>query len=178
MDLPRFASADIRAVCARDNCLIAPGDALRAFIRRNPDFRPKRGRSPVILIGAGTGIGPLAGFARENTAHRPMHLWFGARHPDSDLLYGDEMAAWQADGRVASVTTAFSRTAKRAYVQDALRQDSARIAQLIKDGAQVLVCGGRGMAAGVAEVLTDILAPQGLTPAMLKAKGRYVEDVY
>jgi len=88
------------------------------------------------------------------------------------------MAAWRADGRLASVTTAFSRTAKRSYVQDALRHDSARIAQLIKDGAQILVCGGRGMAAGVAEALSDILAPQGLTPAILKAKGRYVEDVY
>jgi sulfite reductase (NADPH) flavoprotein alpha-component len=84
------------------------------------------------------------------------------------------MAAWQADGRLAAVTTAFSRTAKQIYVQDALREDSARIAQMIKDGAQVLVCGGRGMA----EALTDILASRGLTPAVLKAKGRYDEDVY
>lgn len=165
-------------LCSAQLLDLAPGDVVRAFIKANPDFRPKRGRAPVILIGAGTGIGPLAGFARANTAHRPMHLWFGARHPDSDLLYGDEMAAWQVDGRLATVTTAFSRTAKRTYVQDALRHDSARIAQLIKNGAQVLVCGGRGMAAGVADALTDILAPQGLTPAILKAKGRYAEDVY
>jgi len=27
-------------------------------------------------------------------------------------------------------------------------------------------------------VLADILAPAGLTPALLKAEGRYVEDVY
>lgn len=165
-------------LCSGQLLDLAPGDTVRAFIKANPDFRPKRGRAPVILIGAGTGIGPLAGFARANAGHRPMHLWFGARHPDSDLLYGDEMAAWQADGRLATVTTAFSRTAKRAYVQDALRQDSVRVAKLIKDGAQVLVCGGRGMAAGVAEALTDVLAPQGLTPAILKAKGRYAEDVY
>ncbi|MDO9524568.1 MAG: PepSY domain-containing protein [Gemmobacter sp.] len=165
-------------LCSGQLLDLAPGDTVRAFIRRNPDFRPGWGRAPVILIGAGTGIGPLAGFARANAAHRPMHLWFGARHPDSDLLYGDEMAAWLADGRLASVTTAFSRTAKRSYVQDALRHDGARIAQLIQDGAQVLVCGGRGMAAGVTEALTDILAPHGQTPAILKAKGRYVEDVY
>ncbi len=165
-------------LCSGQLLDLTPGDAVRAFIRRNADFRPKRGRAPVILIGAGTGIGPLAGFARANAAHRPMHLWFGARHADSDLLYGDELAAWQTDGRLASVSTAFSRTAKRAYVQDALRLDSARIAQLIADGAQVLVCGGRDMAAGVADALTDILAPQGLTPAMLKARGRYGEDVY
>jgi len=41
-----------------------------------------------------------------------------------------------------------------------------------------MVCGGRAMAAGVAEALTEILAPHGLTPVLLKAEGRYVEDVY
>ena len=157
---------------------LGSGDTIRAFIRHNPAFRPARGKAPVILIGAGTGIGPLAGFARANARHRPMHLWFGARHPDSDLLYGRELADWQADGRLASVTTAFSRNAARAYVQDALRRDGAQVARLISDGAQVLICGGRDMAAGVTEALVDILAPQGLTPAMLKAEGRYAEDVY
>ena len=41
-----------------------------------------------------------------------------------------------------------------------------------------MVCGGRDMAQGVGRALEDILAPMGLTPAMLKAGGRYVEDVY
>ena len=30
----------------------------------------------------------------------------------------------------------------------------------------------------VADALAEILAPTGLTPAVLKAEGRYVEDVY
>lgn len=107
-----------------------------------------------------------------------MHLYFGARHPDGDLFYGEELRDWQADGRLASVTTAFSRTGARTYVQDALRADPARIARLIGEGAQVLVCGGRDMAAGVVDALADILAPAGLTPALLKAEGRYVEDTY
>jgi sulfite reductase (NADPH) flavoprotein alpha-component len=132
----------------------------------------------VILIGAGTGIGPLAGFARANARRRPMHLYFGARHPASDLLYGQELAGWRADGRLASVTTAFSRVPTRAHVQDALRRDGARLARLIAQGGQVMVCGGRDMAAGVAAALTEIMAPAGLTPAMLKAEGRYAEDVY
>jgi sulfite reductase (NADPH) flavoprotein alpha-component len=41
-----------------------------------------------------------------------------------------------------------------------------------------MVCGGRDMAAGVADAMAEILAPAGLTPATLKAEGRYVEDVY
>lgn len=165
-------------LCSGQLLDLAPGDSVEAFIRRNRDFRPARGRQPVILIGAGTGIGPLAGFARANRNRRPMHLWFGARHPDSDLFYGPDLEDWQADGRLASVTTAFSRTPARAWVQDALRSDAARIARLIEDGAQVLVCGGRDMAAGVAEALGEILMPAGLSPALLKAEGRYVEDTY
>ena len=107
-----------------------------------------------------------------------MHLWFGCRHPASDLLYDEEFASWQADGRLASVITVFSRTAARAYVQDALRRDGVRVARLIAEGAQVLVCGGREMASGVAEALAEIVAPLGLTLATLKAEGRYAEDVY
>lgn len=165
-------------LCSGQLLSLAPGDSVQGFVRPNPDFRPHTNAKPVILIGAGTGIGPLAGFARANRSGREMHLYFGARHPDSDLFYGEEMQGWQADGRLASVTTAFSRTGARTYVQDVLRADAARIARLINEGAQVLVCGGRDMAAGVAEALTDILAPAGLTPALLKAEGHYVEDTY
>ncbi len=165
-------------LCSGQLLDLVPGDSAQGFIRRNPDFRTAHNTKPVILIGAGTGIGPLAGFARANRRRREMHLYFGARHPDSDLFYGEELRDWRADGRLASVTTAFSRTGARAYVQDALRADTARIAHLISEGAQILVCGGRDMAAGVADALADILAPAGLTPALLKAEGRYVEDAY
>lgn len=165
-------------LCSGQLMDLAVGDSVKGFVRHNPDFRPARGRKPVILIGAGTGIGPLAGFARSNHSGRPMHLYFGARHPDSDLFYEREMADWQKGGQLTSVTSAFSRSSARAYVQDALRTDAEPIARLFSEGAQVLVCGGRDMAAGVADALADILAPAGLTPATLKAEGRYVEDTY
>ena len=165
-------------LCSGQLLGLAPGDSVQGFIRHNRAFRPAHNRKPVILIGAGTGIGPLAGFARANRPGRPMHLYFGARHPDSDLFYAQELQDWQADKRLTSVTTAFSRGPLQVYVQDALRADAARIARLIEDGAQVLVCGGRDMAAGVAEALADILIPVGLTPALLKAEARYVEDTY
>ena len=47
-----------------------------------------------------------------------------------------------------------------------------------RDGARVMVCGGRDMATGVVDALAEILAPTRFTPAVLKAEGRYVEDVY
>ncbi len=157
---------------------LEPGDTVTAFLRRNPGFRPGRSQAPLILIGAGTGIGPLAGFVRGNVRRRPVHLFFGMRHPDSDFFYGEEMPAWQEEGRLTRLVTAISRGARPHYVQDALRRDAAEVSQLIRDGARVMVCGGRDMAAGVADALAEILALTGLTPAVLKAEGRYVEDVY
>ncbi len=165
-------------LCSGQLLALAPGDSLRGFIRHNPAFRPVRGKAPVILIGAGTGIGPLAGFIRANRARRPMHLYFGARHPESDMLYDRDLVEWYEQGRLASLATAYSRTPTRAYVQDALRNDASALTRDIAAGAQVLVCGGREMAHGVAEALSEILAPMGLSPALLKAEGRYGEDVY
>jgi hypothetical protein len=144
----------------------------------NPGFHAGRGRAPLILIGAGTGIGPLAGIIRANIRRRPVHLFFGMRHPDSDFLYDEDLPTWQAEGRLTQVSTAVSRGARPHYVQDALRAEAAHVAEAIGQGAKVMVCGGREMAQGVARALEDILAPMGLTPAMLKAGGRYVEDVY
>ena len=165
-------------LCSGQLTSLEPGQSIRAFIRKNPHFRPQTNRRPVILIGAGTGIGPLAGFARANDRHQPMYLYFGTRHPSVDALYAEELAGWQAEGRLSGVATAFSRATNPAYVQDILKADAGRLARLIAAGGQVLVCGGREMAAGVAQVLSDVLAASGLTIAGLKAEGRYAEDVY
>jgi sulfite reductase (NADPH) flavoprotein alpha-component len=165
-------------LCSGQLLALEPGDAVLAFLRRNPGFHAGRGREPLILIGAGTGIGPLAGIIRANARRRPVHLFFGMRHPDSDFLYGDDLAAWADEGRLTRLSTAVSRGARPHYVQDALRAEAAQVAEAIRQGARVMVCGGRDMAQGVGRVLEDILAPMGLTPAMLKAGGRYVEDVY
>jgi sulfite reductase (NADPH) flavoprotein alpha-component len=192
-DLPRFYSlASSRrdgfveivvkkhpgGLCSGQLTRLEPGQTVRAFVRRNAAFKPDRGGAPLILIGAGTGVGPLAGFIRGNTRKRPVQLFFGMRHPESDFIYGEEIAAWQAEGRLDRLVTATSRGARPHYVQDALRAEAAQVAEAIGNGARVMVCGGRDMAAGVAQALEDILAPMDMSPAMLKAEGRYAEDVY
>jgi len=192
-DLPRYYSL---ASCTRENQLeicvrkqpgglcsnflhgLQPGEGIDAFIQPNPDFRPARGRAPVILIGAGTGIGPLAGFIRGNRTKRPMHLYFGARDPRSDYLYQGEIEAWQQDKRLQTVTTAFSRVSDRHYVQDKIAADGEKLQYLINSGAQILICGGRRMAESVADALEEVLAPMNMDVARLKATGKYVEDVY
>lgn len=157
---------------------LAPGDTMDAFIRPNPNFRPNKGSTPLILIGAGAGIGPLMGFIRQNGTARPLHLYWGGRDPKSDFLYADELSSHLASSHLTRLATAFSRIPGGGYVQDRLAKDAAEIRGLIQNGAQILVCGGRDMASGVTAVLDHILAPTGLALAALKAEGRYVEDVY
>ncbi|HJV51712.1 MAG TPA: N-acetylglucosamine transferase, partial [Noviherbaspirillum sp.] len=157
---------------------LEPGQRMRGFLRRHPGFHVNQNRAPLILIGAGTGVGPLAGFIRSNASRRPIHLFFGLRHPDSDFLYRHELSRWQAEGKLAHLSVAVSRGERPQYVQDALRQSAPRIVEAIRQGGRVMVCGGRDMARGVSDALTDILKPAGLPLAMLKAGDRYVEDIY
>lgn len=158
---------------------LEPGDTVRAFIRTNPTFHPAEGRMPLILIGAGAGIGPLAGFVRANAPGRAVHLYWGGRSPSSDFLYEHELARHLAERRLTSLSTAFSRTPDGgAYVQDRIAADAPRLRELIRQGAQILVCGGRDMAEAVRRALDPIVHPLGLDLATLKSHGRYVEDVY
>jgi len=155
------------------------GDSIAAFIRSNPGFALPRTRRPVLLIGAGTGVAPLAGFIRRNDRHTPMHLYFGGRDPAQDFYFGTEIGQWLEAGRLASVQTVFSRIPEGGgYVQDALRRDAERLRALLAQGALVRVCGSRAMAKGVAEALDAILVPLHLSVAQLKAKERYAEDVF
>ena len=157
---------------------LEPGAVINAFIKVNPTFRPARGKTPVIMIGAGTGIAPLAGFVRHNNRQQPYFLYWGGRDPHSDFLYEGAMREGLTEGRLTRLVTAFSRVCNGAYVQDRLREDADLLRDLIARGAQVMVCGGKEMALGVREALDEILSPIGDTAQSLKTKGRYLEDVY
>jgi sulfite reductase (NADPH) flavoprotein alpha-component len=154
------------------------GATIDAFVRPNPAFRPIRGKSPLILIGAGTGIGPLAGFIRQNSKHRPIHLYWGGRHPHSDFLYQRELENYLTDNRLKRCRTAFSRIEGGFYVQDRLAAEASVIRELVERGGQVMVCGGRAMANDVAYVVNLAIQPLGMDLKQLKSEGRYLEDTY
>ena len=157
---------------------LQPGDTIAAFIQPNPQFRPASGRAPVILVGAGTGIGPLAGFIRNNSGHYPMYLYWGGRDPESDFLYEPELRNYLADRRLTQLHTAFSRVKDGQRVQNRLLEDADNLRNLIANGGQVLVCGSRAMADSVRQALNEVLVPLELDIQALRSKGRYREDVF
>ncbi|MBB6343332.1 sulfite reductase (NADPH) flavoprotein alpha-component [Pseudomonas fluvialis] len=157
---------------------LQPGDCVEGFIQPHPDFRPAAGRHPVILIGAGTGVAPLIGFVRKNVNQRPLHLYWGGRDPQADFLYGRELESYLAEGRLTGLRLAFSQGLEPCYVQDRLREDAQQLSLLLQQGAQVLVCGSREMAAGVRAVIEPVLQTLGESLEQLRLQGRYREDVY
>lgn len=166
-------------VCSTYLHALQPGDTIRSFVKSNPGFALECSRQPVVLIGAGTGVAPLAGFIRNNDRRSPMHLYYGARDPAKDFYFGEEIRGWLSDRRLTSLQTAFSRTPEGGgYVQDALRQDAARLRELVSKGAVVRVCGSRPMAQGVAQALDAILGAVHLSVQQLRVGGRYAEDIF
>lgn len=165
-------------LCSSFLCSLSVGDSIEAFIKPNPSFRPASGKAPIVLIGAGTGIGPLVGFIRHNKSHHPIHLYWGGRCPESDFLYEAELNTYLKDKRLTELNAVFSRINERSYVQDKIAVDSSELRGLIEKGAQVLVCGGRGMASSVMLALDEVIEPLGMDVLTLKAQGRYREDVY
>mgnify|MGYP001426063353 CR=1 FL=1 len=158
---------------------LQPGARIQAFIRPNPNFALEPDRAPVLLIGAGTGVAPLAGFIRGNARHAPMHLYYGVRDPALDHFFANEIEQWLRDRHLASLRTTFSRRPDGGgYVQDALCRDAERLRELVSAGASVRVCGSRRMAQGVAQALDRILAGINLSVQQLKAGGRYAEDTF
>lgn len=166
-------------LCSTHLLGLQPGEPVAAFIRSNSGFAQPRKRRPLLLIGAGVGVAPLAGFIRGNQRHTPMHLYFGGRDPTQDFYFGPDIECWRGEGRVARVQTAFSRVPDGGgYVQDALRHDAERVRELVRQGAIVRVCGSRAMAHGVCDALDEVLVPLNLSVAQLKTKERYAEDIF
>jgi sulfite reductase (NADPH) flavoprotein alpha-component len=166
-------------LCSTHLLGLKTGDLITAFIRPNPGFALPHKSKPVLLIGAGTGVAPLAGFIRRNDRRTPMHLYFGGRDPAQDFYFGPDIQRWLGEGRLATLHTVFSRVPDGGgYVQDALRRDADAVRRLVAEGAVVRVCGSRAMAQGVAEALDTVLAPVQLSVGGLKSKERYAEDIF
>jgi NADPH-ferrihemoprotein reductase len=151
---------------------LAPSKIL-IHIRPSTFKLPPIARTPIIMIGAGTGIAPFRGFIQERAKLASsgrevgkMLLFFGCRHPAQDFLYKDEFEHY-AKVAPLEVVTAFSRidltttttTEERKYVQDYLPLYSGQIASLVVDqGAYVYICGSVKMAQGVRESVVRVLA--------------------
>ncbi|MFF4293955.1 bifunctional cytochrome P450/NADPH--P450 reductase [Streptomyces vinaceus] len=176
---------------------VRPGDTVLARVQPCREaFRiPHDERTPVIMVGAGTGLAPFRGAIADRRALRasgaelaPALCYFGCDHPDVDYLHRAELEEAGREGAV-SMRPAFSLAPEGEvrYVQHRIETEGEEVWRLIAAGARVHVCGdGSRMAPGVREAFRKLYAKYGGQDASaasqwlqdLMAQGRYVEDVY
>ena len=162
------------------------------YIERNQAFRlPENENTPIIMVGAGTGVAPFRAFLQHREAARQKGkswLIFGERHFFSDFLYQVEWQKFLKKGYLEKIDLAFSRDQKeKIYVQHRLAEKQAEIFNWLENGASFYVCGDmKQMAKDVQKTLLEIIRTQGgLTEEQaseyfkkLKKEKRFQSDVY
>jgi sulfite reductase (NADPH) flavoprotein alpha-component len=139
-------------------------ETVPVFIESNPGFRlPVNYQTPIIMVGAGTGIAPYRAFVQHRElADNPGKSWlfFGNRNFETEFLYQTEWQGFMKSGALTKMDVAFSRDgANKQYVQDKLMQNSSEIYQWLEEGAHFYICGDmKKMAKDVQNALVAIVA--------------------
>jgi len=162
------------------------------FIQTSHGFRlPANGKTPVVMVGPGTGIAPFRAFLHERRASGatgPNWLFFGEQRAATDFYYREELEQMFSDGHLTKLCTAFSRDqAEKIYVQNRMLENGATLWSWLEEGAHFYVCGDAGrMAKDVDEALHQVIQTVGgksaedaaAYVAKMKLEKRYQRDVY
>lgn len=162
------------------------------FIEKNPAFKlPENNETPVILVGAGTGVAPFRSFLQHREANNQKGstwLFFGERRFRSDFLYQLEWQKLLKDGFLEKLDVAFSRDQEeKIYVQHRLLEKKKELFEWLNKGASIYLCGDmKQMARDVQKALLQIFETEGGMSGekaleylkKLKKEKRFQTDVY
>ncbi|KAK4881281.1 hypothetical protein RN001_004600 [Aquatica leii] len=187
------------------NCSLSDGlnrlnlnaiDYLSFYFRKSNNFRlPHDPKTPIIMIGPGTGIAPFIGFLQHRELGNTMFniefgsswLFYGCRYLSKDFLYKSEIDKYLKNGVLTKLFSCSSREGpKKLYVQDLIRENSQNfVNQIVKDKAIVYVCGdAKNMMKDVKNTIISCIeecmewptTQADLFVKELKDSNRYIED--
>lgn len=162
----------VAGVCSNYLCDLNVGDEIqltgpvgkRFLLPKDPS------KHDYIFIATGTGIAPFRGMIldliKQGMPSRVAML-MGTPY-ESDLLYDDNLRAWEDQHDNFSYHTAISRHTtpeqpRPLYVQDRLSEDHQTLAPMLaSDRTLIYICGLAGMELGVFQTLARILPPDQL----------------
>ncbi|HHT00649.1 MAG TPA: NADP oxidoreductase [Thiomicrospira sp.] len=149
---------------------LQPNDILHVQIKSNPTFKlPPDPKTPIMMIGAGTGLAPFIGFVEQRITEYKKGLglgrnllFFGETYRQTNCLFCEQFKVWQEQGYVETYY-AFSRDQKeKVYVQNRLMEQAAEIWILINQGGHLYICGNQThLAKSVKQALLEIIKQQG-----------------
>ena len=173
-------------VCSNYLCDLEQGDEVEITGPFGATFlMPDDPEARLLMICTGTGSAPMRAFtmrrqralgAKENA----MVMFFGARRKNS-LPYFGPLSKLPPD--LIDQHLVYSREGDKAYVQDRMRQEEAKIAELLRDmRTHIYICGKRDMENGVMSALDDIAKSTGLQwddlKEQMRGQGRYHVETY
>jgi sulfite reductase (NADPH) flavoprotein alpha-component len=167
-------------------------ETVPVFVHTAKHFRvPEDPSTHVIMVGPGTGIAPFMAFLQERKisgATGQNWLFFGDQKSATDFLYREELEAWQQEGVLHKLSTAFSRDqAEKIYVQHRMLEAAEELFAWLDKGAYFYVCGDASrMAKDVDAALHQVVEKAGgKSPEEaaayveeLKKSKHYRKDVY
>ncbi len=198
-------------VCTRYLAALPTGTQLQVTLQKGGlGVTREEAKYPVVMIGPGTGVAPMRSLIWERLqwkklmASQPQHvngantengniigesvLFFGCRRQDADYIFKDEWPRL-SEAMPLRVFTAFSRDqARKIYVQDLIKEQSALIFRLLHQCRGIVyVCGSSGkMPRGVRASLIEALkASGGMDQAAadeyllaMEKEGRYRQETW
>ena len=181
----------VRGIASNYVCDLQVGDKVQVVGPFGSSFlMPNHPRSHIVMICTGTGSAPMRAMTEWRRRLRSsgkfeggkLLLFFGAR-TQQELPYFGPLQSLPKD--FIDINLAFSRTAgqPRRYVQDLMRERSADLVALLRDGhSHFYVCGLKSMEEGVVMALRDIATASGLdweqVGATLQREGRLHLETY
>ena len=181
-----------QGVCSNDLARAGTRATRQVFVHPQKNFRlPTDPNTPIIMVGAGTGIAPFRAFLQERMvtgAAGKNWLIFGCRNVGDDFLYQDELQQFQVRGLLNRFDVAFSRDqAEKIYVQHLIEKKATKLWHWLQEGGHFYVCGdAKHMAKSVENALLEMATNVGGYNnddarewlADLRESGRYQRDVY
>jgi ferredoxin-NADP reductase len=190
---------DHRGPCVSYLTSLVPGASVRLELSPAPLFHlPFNSQLPLVMVGQGSGVGPLFGFLKER-ARQPVNLrerqgsisLFVAAQRAVDIPYIDELIML-TENLPLTLTLALSRERGRSLkegmvshfpaalrILDALSFESGPTRQCLLTGGHMYVCGGTDFGLGVRrfveKLMTPHLNPKGGAGALTR---RYHEDLF
>jgi sulfite reductase alpha subunit-like flavoprotein len=136
--------------------------------------------TPVLCIGAGTGVAPLRAIIQEREANvrlhttkdpvidcegdnRPCHniLLFGCRKKDADFYYAEEWMTLQSLGHLHILAAYSQDQQNKIYVQQVLESEKfgheAIVRHIVDNSGAIYIAGGPKMARAVNDVIVEAL---------------------
>ncbi len=167
-----------KGVCSTYLCTLKEGDLLQVEIKLNPTFYFPKHAPSVLLIANGTGIAPYLGMLQE-AENTSVQLIWGAKVEDSFTCYREFIEQRSRNSPPIRLQLAFSQIKDSQYVQDILLKKQIEIAQQLKDGGYIMLCGSMAMQYSVLDALHEITTKHlNESLSVFENKGQLLIDCY